>query len=82
MSCLPSLLSSFDMDLKSHVIYELTCNECKSIYVGQTCRRITTRVAEHARADSTMGVHAIEWNADKTADIRPNEDIRPMQQPI
>ena len=39
----------------------------KSIYVGQTCRHITTRVAEHAKADSPMGVHAIECNGDKTA---------------
>ena len=44
-SCLPSLKSSFGEDLKSHVVYELTCNGCKSIYVGQTCRHINTRVA-------------------------------------
>ena len=48
-SCLPSFKSSFDKDLKSHVVYELTCNGCNSIYVGQTCRHITTRVAEHAK---------------------------------
>ena len=59
-SCLPSLESSFDKDLKSHVVSELICSGCKFIYVGQTCRHITTRVAEHARADSPMGVHAIE----------------------
>ena len=29
-SCLPSLKNSFDKDLKSHVVYELTCNGCKS----------------------------------------------------
>ena len=79
-SCLPSLKSSFDMDLKSHVFYEFTCNGCKSIYVGQKCRFITTRVAEHAKADSPMGVHAIECNGDKNS--FPVEDIRPMQQPI
>ena len=66
-SCLPSLKSSFDKDLKSHVVYELTCNGSKSIYVGQTCRHITTRIAEHAKADSPMGVHANECNGDKTA---------------
>ena len=66
-SCLPSLKSSFDKDLKSHVVYELTCNGVKSIYVGQTCRHITTRVAKHARAYSPMRVHAIECNGDKTA---------------
>ena len=66
-SCLPGLMSSFDKDLKSHVVYELTCNGSKSIYVGQTCRHITTKVAEHAKADSPMGVHAFECNGDKTA---------------
>ena len=65
--CLPSLMSIFDKHLKSHVVYELTCNGCKSIYVSQTCRHITTRVAEHAKADSPMGIQAIECNRDKTA---------------
>ena len=49
------------------MVYELTCNGCNSIYVGQTCRHITTRVAEHAKADSPVGLHAIECNGDKTA---------------
>ena len=66
-SCLPSLKSSFDKDLKSHVVNEHTCNGCKSIYAGQTCRHIITRVAEHAKANSPMGVHAIKCNVDKTA---------------
>ena len=66
-SCLLSLKSSFDKDLKSHVVYELTCNGWKSIYVGQTCRNITIRVAEIAEADSSMGIHEIECNGDKTA---------------
>ena len=49
-----SLNSSFDEDLKSHLAYELTCNGCKPIYVGHTCRPITTRVAEHAKSDSPI----------------------------
>ena len=36
-NCLPILKSSFDKDLKSHVVYELVCNGCKSISIGQTC---------------------------------------------
>ena len=79
-SCLINLKCSFDKDLKSHVVYELTCNGCKSFYLGQTCRHITKRVAEHAKADSLIGVHAIECNGDKNS--FPVEDIRPMQQPI
>ena len=49
------------------MVYELICNGCKSIYVGQTCRHFTTRVAEHAKADSPMGLHANDCNGDKTA---------------
>ena len=66
-NCLPSLKSSFDKDLKSHVVYELTCNGCKYISVGQTCRYITKRVAEHAKVNSPMGIHVIQRNGDKTA---------------
>ena len=66
-SSLPSLKSSFDKELKFHVVYEPTCNGCKSIYVGHTCRHVTTKVAEHAIADSPMGIYAIECNGDITA---------------
>ena len=66
-SCLPSPKSSFDKYRKSHLDYELFCYGCKSIYVVQTCRHITTRVAELAKADSPMGIHASECNGDKTA---------------
>ena len=30
-SCLPTLKSFFDRDLKSHVVYEIKCNGCRSI---------------------------------------------------
>ena len=49
------------------MVYDLTCNGSKPIYVRQTCRHITTRVAEHAKADSPRGINAIECNGDKTA---------------
>ena len=79
-SWLSSLKSSFDKELKFHVVYELTCNGCKPIYVGQTCRHITTGVAEHAKSDSPIGINAIEYNGDKNS--FPVEDIRPVRQPI
>ena len=66
-SCLPSLKASFHKGLKSHMVYELTCNGCQSIYEGKTCRHITTKVAQHAKADSPMGINAIECKSDKTA---------------
>ena len=64
-SCLPSLKCSFDKDLKSHKVYETTCNGCKSIYVRQTCRHITTSLAERAKAGSQVGIN--ECNGNETA---------------
>ena len=33
-SCLPSLKSAFSNDLKSRVVYKLSCSGCTSAYVG------------------------------------------------
>ena len=62
-SCLPTLKSSFDSDLKSHVLYEIKGNRYGSIYVVQTSRYVTIRISEHQKdlvecCDSTNG---IEW---------------------
>ena len=48
-SFLPTLDSSFDVDLKSHILYEIKCTGCKSIYVGQTSRHVETKISEHQR---------------------------------
>ena len=79
-SCLSSLEFIFDRDLKSHVVYDLTGNGCKSIYVVQTCQNITTRVADYANPDSPMGINAIECNGDKNSFLVVY--IRPVRQPI
>ena len=56
-SCLPSLKSAFSNDLKSRVVYKLSCSGCTSTYVGQTVRHLTTRIEEHKKADSPVGLH-------------------------
>ena len=56
-SCLASLKSAFSNDLKSRVVYKLSCNGCTSTYVGQTVRHLTTRIEEHKKADSPLGLH-------------------------
>ena len=58
-SCLPTLKSSFDRHLKSHVVNEIECNRCGSIYVGQTSRHVTTRITEHPKKDSQVGQHLV-----------------------
>ena len=39
-SCLPTLKSSFFRDLKSHVVYEIKCNWCGSIYACRTVEKL------------------------------------------
>lgn len=47
-----------------NVVYELTCptDNCKASYIGETARRLSTRVLEHAGVDnnSHMLKHAID----------------------
>ena len=56
-SCLPSLKSAFSNDLKSRVVYKLSCSGCTSTYVGQTVRHLITRIEEHKKVDSPVGLH-------------------------
>ena len=56
-TCLRSLKSSFDKNLKSHLVYEISCSSCESTYVGETCRHVITRVTENQRDDSPVGQH-------------------------
>ena len=70
-TCLPSLKSPFAKDLKSRVVYKLTCSGCNSTYVGQTVRHLTTRIEEHHKEDSPVGQHLRECDRDgKSAELR------------
>ena len=44
-------------DLNSRVAYKLSCSGCTSAYVGQTVRQLTTRIEEHKKAVSPVGLH-------------------------
>ena len=48
-SCLAILKSSFDRNLQTHVLYEIKCNGCGSIYVGHTSWHVTNRISEHQK---------------------------------
>ena len=39
-------------DLKSSLVYKLTCASCSSSYVGKTCRHFKTRIEEHIKKDN------------------------------
>ena len=37
--------------LRSHVVYKFVCAGCNACYVGEICRRFSTRVREHLVSD-------------------------------
>ena len=42
-------------ELRSKVVYKLTCSEINSTYVGQTVRHVASRVNEHRKGGSKEG---------------------------
>ena len=38
-------------DLKSFLVYKLTCASCSSSDIGKTCRHFKTRIEEHIKKD-------------------------------
>ena len=68
--CLDSLKSAFSNDLKSRVVYKLSCSGHTSTYVGQTVRHLTTKIKEHKKADSPLGLHLQQCSLDgNSADL-------------
>ena len=62
---MPSLKSSFSSELKSKVEYKLEFCECKSIYVRQTVRHLTTRIEEHRKEDTPVGQHIRQCGSER-----------------
>ena len=48
---------SVPRSLRSRVVYKFTCAGCTSVYVGETCRHISTRVREHLCTDKNSHVY-------------------------
>lgn len=48
--------------LESNGVYKLECGECRTFYIGQTCRKLETRINEHINRPNTsaFGKHLKE----------------------
>ena len=44
--------------LKYNVVYEIKCIQCNSIYIGQTCRFLHTRMLEHAGSIKNYNIYS------------------------
>ena len=45
------------MQLKSRLVYQITCPGCQACYVGQTRRHLISRFKEHKNKNSAVGQH-------------------------
>ena len=67
-SNLPSLKAPIEKSIKSGVVYQINCSRCQACYVGQTVRHLITRVKEHKRSSSPVGMHFEKCNTLLTID--------------
>ena len=54
---LPSLKTPVPANLKSNVIYRITCPGCSAQYIGQTQRHLQKRCNEHSKVSTPVGKH-------------------------
>ncbi|XP_066916931.1 uncharacterized protein [Clytia hemisphaerica] len=54
---LPPLKPPIEKALQSGVVYMISCPRCDSRYVGQSVRHLTTRIKEHAKPSTPVGIH-------------------------
>ena len=65
---MPSLKPPVEKDLRSGVVYQITCSRCQACYVGQTGRHLITRFREHKSRKGPVKTHfaqcqvAVEMN--------------------
>ena len=62
-SCLPNLKAPSSVDIRSRVIYKVTCPGCGSCYVGATTQHLCTRVQQHRNKGQPLRRHFDTCNA-------------------
>ena len=67
---------------KASVVYEVTCEDCDSSYIGESCRCLEVRIGEHKRyvkkgkvgrsagaEHAVLESHAIDWESASVIDM-------------
>ena len=65
---MPSLKPPVEKNIRSGVVYKLTCPRCKSCYVGQTSRHTQTRLREHTMNEGPVRKHLKACHTTLTTD--------------
>ena len=73
---MPSLKSQVPNELRSRVVYHISCPGCQSSYVGCTIRHMYARLSEHGSTNQPVGKHFHQCIGSKPE----LEDVRILQQ--
>lgn len=60
---MPSLKPAIDKQVRSHIVYRITCPRCKSCYIGASTRCLGVRFGEHKGPSKPVGKHLRKCNA-------------------
>ena len=72
----PSLKPKVPNEIRSRVVYSITCSGCQASYVGCTIRHMNARLAEHRSIKQPVGKHFISCVGTKPE----IEDVTILQQ--
>ena len=67
-SCLLPLKPQIEKEMRSFLVYHITCPRCNASYVGQTMRHLLSRFNEHRYSSSPVGSHFNNCNSTLTID--------------
>ena len=60
---MPSLKPAVDKRVRNHIVYRITCPQCKLCYIGACTRCLDVRFGEHKRPSQPVGKHLRICNA-------------------
>ena len=61
---LPSLKPRIAKEIRSQVVYKISCPKCSAVYVGMTFRHLCTRISEHTQSNGTITKHKEECGSE------------------
>ena len=65
---MPSLKPDVEKDLRSGLVYKITCSLCKECYVGQCRRHLKVRFKDHLKPSKPVRKHMASCGRDITMD--------------
>jgi len=66
-----------EVEDKSNVIYRMDCPSCEQFYIGETCRKLSTRAKEHL-----SDIKGISFRSAVSENVHKNHHLPPIEAQI